>query len=73
MKTKSVIFLVLIFASTVANALCINCGCQRAYRSCVDSVNANAADSNPFNDYISISDCKDMRRDCHGQGITIQL
>lgn len=65
-----------------ANALCINCGCSKSYKACVEK--AESADS--FSDSVdngdgsltyvgTVEECKQLRSDCHATGtiVTIRL
>jgi len=80
MKTLK-IFLVcsLFFVSSVSKALCIGCGCSKAYKACVEAFENN--DENIYRDngdgtwtvLQTYAECKQSRRDCHGNGIRIEL
>lgn len=75
MKKKSIVLLFLVlFSTNLASALCINCGCNKAYKSCLkkwdEAVEAGgtaiAFNQNP-------KECKDTQNACHGEGIKLQL
>ena len=72
-----ILFMVLVTSGV--HALCINCGCSSNYQSCMDKA-ALADDSGLIDNgdgsfvYVgSEEECKQLRKDCHGSGVKIQL
>lgn len=60
-----------IFLAAPAGALCIGCGCERAYDACLN--NQYPPMSLQGSCQNNVDCCKKNRRDCHGTGIHIQL
>lgn len=71
---RLLLLLAILFASAPpATALCIGCGCQRAYRACLENdypPNDLSLQGHCQND---VDCCRINRNICHGVGITFQL
>ena len=60
-------------AATPAGALCIGCGCERAYDACLHNEYPPDDSSLQGRCHNDEDCCKKNRRSCHGTGIHIQL
>jgi len=70
MKKTFLILILTALSFADVYALCIGCGCQRAYTKCMShNVSSDWCLTNPCGE----KECKGQRRGCHGTGIRIQL
>jgi hypothetical protein len=72
MKFFVLTVILLLMSNVGVYAWCIGCGCEKAYKSCVQK--AESVD-NAW-EHLStqtVEECKVTRKECHGTGIHIEL